>query len=265
MSVLQQILETKRAEVEQRKRSHPANRFPERSDAVRDFAGALAGDGIGIIAEIKRKSPSRGDLMPDADPVEVAQSYEANGAAALSVLTDRTYFGGSLEFLQEIRSRVALPVLRKDFIIDRYQVRESFAAGADAILLILEAMEFAEVQACYNLARELGLHVLVESYADRSLELLQELHPTIAGVNARDLSSMAVDFEGMLRKRAAIPAKSIAVAESGILEPAQLRQAGEAGFQAALIGTAFMQTGDPGKALRRFADAASIPGERRSP
>lgn len=264
MNVLQKILETKRAEVEERKRAHPATQFPERGDAVRDFAGALAGEGIGIIAEIKRRSPSRGDLMPDADPVEVAQSYEANGAAALSVLTDRTYFGGSLKFLQQIRSQVSLPVLRKDFIIDEYQVRESFAAGADAILLILEAMEFPEVQACYDLATELGLHVLVECYTDRSLALLQDLLPTIAGVNARDLASMAVDFEGMLRKRQSIPEKSIAVAESGILEPDQLRQAQAAGYQAALIGTAFMQTGDPGRALRRFTDAAFIPGERSS-
>ncbi len=260
MSVLQNILETKRKELEYLRRTRPMDSFNKRTDAIRDFAGALSRERISVIAEIKRKSPSGGNLFLDLNPAEVACSYQENGAAAISVLTDQHYFGGNLRFLRTIRSEIDLPVLRKDFIISEYQVRESFAEGADAILLILEALEFEHLRKLYELATELGLHVLVESYTNESLRFLRDLQPVIAGINARNLASMEVDFQGMLEKRAAIPEKCLAVAESGILTPEQLVNAEQTGYNAALIGTGFMQHGTPGETLRTFLNAVERQG-----
>ncbi len=255
MNVLRQIIEHKKREVEQIKSSRPLARLPERADEIRDFPGALRGDHIRIIAEIKRQSPSGGEILGDADPAEVAAAYQANGAAAISVLTDAHYFGGSLGFLADVRSRIDLPVLRKDFILDEYQIWESYHAGADAILLILEALDFPHLRRLYRLASELGLHALVESYSDENLQLLKELRPAIAGINARNLATMDLDFPAMLQKYHSIPGECIAVAESGIVEPAQLVAAEKAGFDAALIGTAFMRTGEPGKTLKMYQTA----------
>ncbi len=262
MNVLQDILATKRKELTHLQHTRPMDSFSERADPVRDFAGALRTDRITVIAEIKRRSPSGGNLFPDLDPAEVAQSYQKKGAAAISVLTDQHYFGGDLRFLQDIRSVVDLPVLRKDFIISEYQVRESFAAGADAILLILEALEFEKLRALYELATGLGLHVLVESYTRESLKLLTELQPEIAGINARNLATMEVDFQAMVAKRPSLPEDCITVAESGILSPEQLIKAEQAGYNAALIGTAFMQHGKPGETLRSFLEAVERSGAK---
>jgi len=194
MNILDKILEYKRQEVAEIRKKTPIDSLPERETDVRNFSGALQTNDISIIAEIKRKSPSEGNLFLDLDPVKVAMSYEKNGAAALSVLTDQHFFGGDLDFLRQIRQEVALPVLRKDFIISEYQVMESYSAGADAILLILEAMEFTELQRLYNQAQNLGLHVLVESYTNVSIATLKQFRPAIAGINSRDLATMKVDF-----------------------------------------------------------------------
>ncbi|HKJ69130.1 MAG TPA: indole-3-glycerol phosphate synthase TrpC [bacterium] len=262
MNVLQDILATKRNELARLQRTRPMDSFSDRADAVRDFAGALCTDRIAVIAEIKRRSPSGGVLFSDLIPTEVARSYQENGAAAISVLTDQHYFGGDLRFLQDIRSVVDLPVLRKDFVISEYQVRESYAAGADAILLILEALEFEDLRELYELANGLGLHVLVESYTHESLRFLTKLQPEIAGINARNLATMDVDFQEMIAKRTSLPEDCIAVAESGILSPEQLTDAEQAGYNAALIGTAFMQHGTPGETLRSFLEAVERSGAK---
>ncbi len=257
MSKLAEILDQKRAEVLELQTARPVTRELIRTKVIRDFSEVVKAAGGGIIAEIKRRSPSRGDLFPAADPVEVAVSYENEGACALSVLTDKKYFGGDLEFLRKVRTNTTIPILRKDFIISEYQVWESYHAGADAILLISEAMKWNELERLYALATDIGLHVLVESFTMDSLQGIRRLQPEIAGINARNLSTLEVDFQQMLNKRKFLPNDIIAVAESGITEPEQLDKVFDAGYQAALIGSAFMQTGNPGARLREFLQGAN--------
>lgn len=257
MTILDTIIETKRQEVAGAKKITPVESLKSRESVIRDFGPAVSGDSIRVIAEIKRKSPSRGEIRPDVDPLKIARSYEVNGAAALSILTDEPYFGGSLDFLREIRQEVNIPVLRKDFIIDEYQVWESYHAGADAILLILDALPYELAADLYKMASQLGLHVLVESYTRESLEHLVDLKPKIAGINARDLETMTIDLDGMIQKKADLPAGCITVAESGITGAHHLKRVAEAGFDAALIGTAFMQSEHPGATLKSYLEIVS--------
>ncbi|MBS1272526.1 MAG: Indole-3-glycerol phosphate synthase [Candidatus Marinimicrobia bacterium] len=252
MSVLQEILAIKSEEVAERKRKVPLNSLQERSDDIRDYHSALAGGGMSVIAEIKRKSPSQGQISADTNHVGIAKSYEQNRAVALSVLTDEKYFGGSLKFLQNIREAVDLPVLRKDFIISEYQIWESYHAGADAVLLILDALAASQFAEFYQLADELGLHVLVETHSSKSVEKLAEVLPKIVGVNARNLHTMEIEFDRMLAMRKDLPESMLAVAESGITAPDHLKQAMDAGYDAALIGTAFMSTENPGETLGNY-------------
>lgn len=221
-----------------------------RNTPVRDFENALRGDGVSIIAEIKRKSPSQGIIRDDIDPIQMAKIYEDHGASAISVLTDEPYFGGNLDLLQEIRASVELPILRKDFIVTEYQVHESYIAGADAILLIAEAISSDKLFALYSLARSLGLHVLVEGYTDESIRTINELNPEIIGVNARNLDSMQVDFNGMIAKRDLLPRDAVSVAESGVQMPDQMTNIKNAGYDAALIGTSLMKAENPGALLQ---------------
>lgn len=263
MSILDEILAHKAEEVRRRQDQLPAEAFPPRHGEVRDFARALGQPGLQVIAEVKRKSPSRGNIRLDLDPADLAPAYEQAGAAAISVLTDEKYFGGSLDHLAEVRLSVNLPVLRKDFIISEYQVHESYCAGADAILLIADALSQDRplpdkpsgpdgLEQLYQLARSLGLHVLVEGYSDEALAGIRRLAPRIAGINSRDLTTMQVDLETMFEKRRLLPDEALHVAESGITGPADLARVGRAGFDAALLGTALLAEGDPGETLRRF-------------
>ncbi len=252
MNILQEIIAHKREEVRSLATSRELSTPIQRPDPVRDLRSALARPGMQVIAEIKRRSPSRGAIRPDLDPAELARGYQDAGAAAISVLTDSHYFGGSLEHLSAVRAAVDLPVLRKDFIIDPAQVHESAAAGADAILLIADCLTGEELARLYALAGSLDLQVLVEGYSDASLAAISRLTPEIAGINSRDLETMEVDLAGMLPRRKLLPSGVIAVAESGITTPAHLAAVARAGFQAALIGTALLIDGDPAANLRRL-------------
>lgn len=255
MNKLQEILDTKRQEVAEKKTLRSAVNLQKRNSEIRDFESALRNNGMQVIGELKLRSPSRGLIHQENAIGGITRGYESGGAAAISVLTDQTYFGGRLEYLQQVREVVNLPVMRKDFIVDEYQIRESYHAGADAILLILDALSLKEMEHFYRLAGDLGLHVLVEAFTEESLESLQQLRPNISGVNARDLRSLELDFELMLERRSQLPAGSLAVAESGITSPEHLQRASAAGYDAALIGTAFMSEPDPGATLTEYIQA----------
>jgi indole-3-glycerol phosphate synthase len=220
----------------------------------RDFAAALAGPGLRVIAEMKRASPSRGVLREDFRCREIAQSYEANGAAALSVLTEEDYFRGSLTDMIDARDATGLPVLRKDFIVDSYQVYESVAAGADAVLLIVAALGDDDLRDLMEAARELQSAALLEVHTEEELDRAVRAGAQIIGVNNRNLKNFDVNLETSLRLRARIPAGVISVSESGIKTPEDLRRLGGAGYNAVLIGERFITGADPGRELAHLLE-----------
>jgi indole-3-glycerol phosphate synthase len=220
----------------------------------RDFASALSGGAIRLIAELKRASPSRGILRQQYPRDAIAQSFEAAGASALSVLTEGRYFLGSLDDLETVRAAVRLPVLRKDFILEDYQIYESVAAGADAVLLIVAALSDGELRGFVELCQELQIATLVEVHDESELERALAAHAGIIGVNNRDLKTLEVDLETSLRLRPGIPEGTITVSESGIKSSQDLRNLAEVGYHAALIGERFMTTADPGAALREMLE-----------
>ena len=221
----------------------------------RDFAAALSGGPLRIIAELKHASPSRGILRREYRCDALARGYEAAGASALSVLTEERYFLGSLADLETARAAVRLPVLRKDFILDGYQVYESVAAGADALLLIAAALSGEELRRFLGLCRELRISALVEVHDESELERALAAGATIIGVNNRDLKTLEVDLEVSFRLRAGIPAGIIAVSESGVKSREDLRRLAEARYHAALIGERLMLADDPGARLRELLPA----------
>jgi indole-3-glycerol phosphate synthase len=255
--VLQRILAVKHEEVAQLRAVGEA-RWLERArsaGALRDFNGAIeaaAARGSAVIAEIKRASPSRGVLRADFHPPAIARSYEAHGAACLSVLTDRQFFQGELPFLGAARSACALPVLRKDFLVDELQVLEARAAGADAILLIAAALEPARMAALEAVAIELGMAVLVEVHDAHELEAALALRTRLLGINNRDLRSFSVSLSVTLDLLARIPPDRRVVTESGILDPSDVARMHAAGVHAFLVGEAFMRAPDPGAELARL-------------
>lgn len=222
----------------------------------RDFAGALAGKGLKVIAELKRASPSRGLLCPNYRRREIAQSYERAGARALSVLTEEQFFLGSLKDLATVREAVRLPVLRKDFIVDAYQVYESAAAGADALLLIVAALDDPQLRGMLRLAERLRVTPLVEVHTESETRRAVDAGARVIGVNNRDLRSLEVNLETSLRLRDKIPASCLAVSESGIKTASDLAKLAEARFDAVLIGEHLMLSGDPGEALARLLESA---------
>ena len=254
MNILQEILDLKKTELEEKSKVIPLERIQDsqRLYSVRNFYDALCSDSIQIIAEIKRKSPASGNINIHADPGRIAKSYAVHGAACISVLTDQKYFGGQLEFIQQAKAVVELPILRKDFIISEYQIWESFHAGADAILLIADAIERHLLQDLHDLAIELGLHVLVETHSIDHLQWIYNLKPKIIGVNCRDLTNMRTDIAWFEKVINELPKESIWVAESGIDSYADLQYISELGFQAALVGTSLMKSADPGIALAKL-------------
>jgi indole-3-glycerol phosphate synthase len=220
----------------------------------RDFAAAISGGPLRIIAELKRASPSQGILREQYRPREIARRYEAAAASALSVLTEETYFLGSLDDLETVRAAVSLPVLRKDFILEDYQIYESVAAGADALLLIVAALSDEELRRFLVLCQGLRIAALVEVHDECELERALGAGAGIIGVNNRDLKTLEVDLEVSLRLRPRIPAGSIAVTESGIKTGQDLCRLAEAGYRAFLIGETFMTAADPGVALREMLE-----------
>jgi len=257
-ATLERILAATRADVEERKRSRPLDRLGARTSPRRPFRAALAEPGrIHVIAEFKRRSPSRGAIRADADPASMARAYAAGGAAALSVLTDEPFFGGSLEDLAAARAATALPVLRKDFVIDPYQVAEAAAAGADAVLLIAAALPGAELPALHAAAEQAGLDALVEVHDGGELARAREIGARLIGVNSRDLRTMTVDLGTALVLAAAIPDDVVAVAESGIRTAADVARLRAAGYDAFLVGERLMADPDPASALRSLTGAAT--------
>jgi indole-3-glycerol phosphate synthase len=234
--------------------SHPA---VTRAPPVRPFADALVRPGgPNVIAEHKRRSPSRGAIREDLAPAEVARRYEAGGAIAISVLTDEPFFGGHLDHLAQARAATALPVLRKDFVFDPWQVWEARAAGADAVLLIVAALTDAELRRLLAVAREAGLDTLVEVHDRSELDRALAAGSRVVGVNSRDLKTLAVSLQTALSLAPAIPDDVVAVAESGIRTGADLRRLGDAGFDAFLVGERLMASPDPGEALRELIAGA---------
>ena len=260
MNILKEIIEFKHSEIKERARITPLERIQDsqRLYSVRDFIGALKSDGIQIIAEIKRRSPAAGDINIMADPGKIAKAYANNGAACISVLTDQHYFGGQLEFIQQVKAVVELPILRKDFIISEYQVWESFHAGADAILLIADAIEASILKDLYQLAVELGLHVLIETHDAAHLKWINDLNPEIIGVNCRDLIKMETNIKWFGNIAKDLPQNSIWVAESGIKNNSDLEYIFKLGFNAAIIGSHLMKSEDPGVALAKLCQRVPI-------
>jgi indole-3-glycerol phosphate synthase len=254
--ILQRILAAKRREIEAAREAFPLSDIERRAraaDEPRDFAGAIRAKieaaSPAVIAEIKRASPSKGLLRADFDPAAIARSYEAGGAACLSVLTDREFFQGAPEHLAEARGACALPVLRKDFVIDPYQVYESRALGADCILLIAAALTPGEMQSLEALARSLGIAVLVEVHDAAELEAVLALTTPLIGINNRNLRSFETTLATTLDLLPRIPKGKTVVTESGILTPADVALMRARGVQAFLVGEAFMRALDPGQAL----------------
>jgi indole-3-glycerol phosphate synthase len=257
VSILDEILERKAAEVAAAKRSIPPSAMEgmalERRDPVRDLRAALAeGEPPAIIAEIKRRSPSRGEIRPDFDPVACARCYARGGAAALSVLTDRHFFGGELAFVEAIREAVALPVLRKDFLIDPYQVDESHAHGADAVLLIVAALGASRLATLLDRVRARGLGCLVEVHDEEELGIALEAGALLVGVNHRDLRTFEMDVGLTARLAPRIPPEVLMVAESGIFTHDHVEELGRAGARAFLVGESLMREPQLEPALRKL-------------
>jgi indole-3-glycerol phosphate synthase len=253
-TILDKIVATKREEILRAKQLRPeAELRAAIADAPppRDFFNALAASGpIKLIAEVKKASPSKGVIRADFHPVDIAKAYEANGASCISVLTDEQYFQGSLDYLRDIRAAVGLPVLRKDFILDTYQLLEARAAGADAVLLIAECLDDCHLRKLHNEAVELGMAPLVELYEPENLTRVFDAGATLIGVNNRDLRTFEVDLQHTVRLRERIPGQCVLVGESGIhsREDALLLEA--AGVDAMLVGEHLMSQPDIGGAVR---------------
>ena len=222
---------------------------------ARDFAGALAAPGMAVIAEIKRRSPSKGPLHPGLDPAIVAKEYASGGAAALSVLTDEPHFGGSPADLVAARAACDLPVLRKDFTVGEADVYDARGMGADAVLLIVAALDDDQLAGFHELAVSIGLAVLVEAHDQREVERAIAVGARIVGVNQRDLVSFAVDTDRAVRVAGAIPEGVVRVAESGITGPADVQRLADAGYDAVLVGEHLVTSGDPAAAVRELRDA----------
>lgn len=258
MTILDRILTVKRDEVAHAQRLRPLAEVELAAKAagpVRPFAEALrrpAGAPMRVLAEIKRASPSAGPIRVDADPAEIAREYAEGGAAAISVLTDKQFFDGDLAFLARVRAACSLPLLRKDFIVDGYQIAEARAAGADAILLIVAALDEAQLLEFLGLAASYNLDALVEVHTMDEAEIALRIGATLLGVNHRDLKSFSIDMSLTAAIAPRVPPDTILVGESGIRTAADIRELGAAGAHAVLVGEHLMRAPSPGQALREL-------------
>lgn len=266
MTVLDDIVAGVREDLAGRVASRPLSELRARlTDAPtpRDPLPALSGDGVGVIAEVKRRSPSKGHLADIADPAELAGAYAAGGAAAISVLTEQRRFGGSLADLETVRAHVDVPLLRKDFVVEDYQVVEARVAGADLILLIVAALDDDELRRLHDLARELGMRVLVEVHDESEIERALATDVQLLGVNARNLKTLDVDPDAFARLSPLVPTGAgapVLVAESGISGVADVERFAAAGASAVLVGEALVKDGDPTRAVREMS---AVPVGRR--
>jgi indole-3-glycerol phosphate synthase len=257
--ILERIVAVKRDEIEAARRVKPLAVLRSEAEAAppaRDFAGSMrstvAAGRPAVIAEIKKASPSKGVLRADFDPEEIARAYAAHGATCLSVLTDRQFFQGRPEYLAQARAASGLPALRKDFMIDPYQVFEARALGTDAILLIVAALDLARMQELEAIARSLGMAVLVEVHDAAELALALRLHTPLIGINNRNLRTFDTHLETTLSLLADIPSERLVITESGIATPADVALMRSRGVHAFLVGEAFMRAADPGIELSRL-------------
>jgi indole-3-glycerol phosphate synthase len=259
--LLQTIVAATRRITDIRREREPVSALEKRAaasspDGAR-FDAALAATGrVNVIAECKRRSPSKGVLAPQYNPVSIARSYEQGGAAAISVLTEPTFFDGALEHLAAVRQAVSLPLLRKDFIVDEYQLLEARASGADAVLLIVAALDRRDLVRLQVRARELGLATLVEVHDEAELGLAVDSGARVIGVNNRNLRTLQVDVDGSYRLAARIPRDVVGVSESGLQSRADLEALAAAGYRAFLIGERFMTDPDPARAIRELTVCA---------
>lgn len=260
--ILDEILARKQQEVAERRARRAIEQLTPAAAPPRGFAAALRQPGVSLIAEFKRRSPSGGLIRPDATPRDIARLYAAAGAAAMSVLTDADFFGGSDNDLVDARAASALPVLRKDFVVDAYQVHEARAIGADAVLLIVRALADAELRALLDLSHHLGLDALVETHSAEEVRRAVDAGATLVGVNNRDLDTLITDVTLAPRLRPLVPPECVFVAESGISTPEQMAVLADAGVDAVLIGEALLRADDPGARVRELVAAGARPGVR---
>ncbi len=256
--ILEEIVAYKRVEVAAQKEQTPPRKLYAEVERMmaegvekRSLSQALTENDYGIIAEFKRKSPSKGWIKEDGKSEEIPLAYEQNGAAALSILTDEKYFGGSLDFVRKARPMVNLPILRKDFIIDEYQLFQARLIGADAVLLIATDLKKEEVRSLTAMAHELALEVLLELHSEHELDYA-DLPVDAIGVNNRNLGTFVTDVQNSFRMAGRLPEDRVLVSESGIAGPDVIRLLREAGYRGFLIGESFMKTDDPGLALKQF-------------
>jgi indole-3-glycerol phosphate synthase len=256
MSVLERIVDATREDVARRRRSVPLAELEQRAAGTREdrpFSEALTQPGISVIAEHKRRSPSAGDIRKGASVTDIVKAYERGGAAALSILTEERHFGGSLEDLHEARAASALPILRKDFVVDPYQVYESAVAGADAILLIVAALDDDDLGVLHREALGLDLDVLVEVHDEDELErALEVVDADVIGINNRDLADFTVDVERTYELLSDVPAGKTVVSESGFHTREQLDDLERVGVDAVLIGESLMRADDVEAACREL-------------
>jgi indole-3-glycerol phosphate synthase len=250
-TVLDAILATTREDVDRRRGQRPLGAEVSRRSAHL-FRDALAAPGLSIIAEHKRRSPSAGPIGLGVDVGVVAAAYQRGGAAAMSVLTEERNFAGSLDDLRAARAATTIPIIRKDFVVDSYQLAEAVDAGADAVLLIVAALEVARLAELHAEAIELGLDVLVEVHDASELELALGVGPAVLGINNRDLRDFSVDVGRTLALAPLVPDGVIIVSESGLDSPSSLQRLRDAGIHGALIGEVLMRSADPAGALRRL-------------
>jgi indole-3-glycerol phosphate synthase len=258
VGIIEQLIEGAREGVQERKRELSQSELEARLSARgedRPFQEALTRPGLSLIAEFKRRSPSIGDIAPGADVGAQVAAYERGGAAALSVLTDRPHFGGSLEDLRAARTAASLPIIRKDFIVDPYQLYEAAVNGADAVLLIVRALNDRELGSLYEEARALDLDCLVEVHDAEELERALEVDAAVIGINNRDLDGQGVDIQTTFELMPDVPAGKTVVAESGISGREELMELDRVGVDAVLIGGALMLAGDPEAKTRELTGA----------
>lgn len=260
--ILDDIMEYKKIEVEQQKQNLPPAELYRRVEQMkadaslrprRSMSRALASSDTGIIAEFKRRSPSKGWINESASLERIAGGYALNGASALSVLTDEKYFGGNLDFLRTVASMVDVPVLRKDFIIDEYQLFQAYEVGADAVLLIASCLSRESCRALASKAHELGMEVLLEIHSADELGHL-DCGADMVGVNNRNLGTFHTDVNNSFALAELLPKDSVLVSESGISDPKTICRLQDAGYSGFLIGETFMKTADPAESLLRFVD-----------
>ncbi|QDU79523.1 Indole-3-glycerol phosphate synthase [Polystyrenella longa] len=260
-NVLEKIMQTKRGEIDRARQQTSEESLREQLNSappVRDFVQALRNaSNVGLIAEVKKASPSAGLIRADFDPVQIAQTYESNGANCLSVLTDEQYFQGHLDFLKAVRQAVQIPVLRKEFILDRYQIIEARAAGADSILLIAECLPQEQLADLYGYSVELGMEPLIELYEPENLDRVLSLNPKLVGVNNRNLKTFKTDLEHSFRLRKQVPTDVVFVSESGIKTHSDVQRLVEANVQAMLVGESLMRQPDIGVAVQQLLGTKS--------